>query len=74
MLVRAPALCAARAAQRASVLRRRRRQLQVVFQDPYGSLSPRLSVGDIVGEGRILRLFEEYGIRIEWPPDGQGIP
>ena len=36
---------------KAAAVRPKRKDLQVVFQDPYGSLSPRMSVADIVAEG-----------------------
>jgi len=58
-------------------LRPHRRSMQIVFQDPFASLNPRMTAGDIVGEpisvhglatgrekqDRVARLFEQVGLR-----------
>ena len=60
-----------------SELRAHRREMQIIFQDPFSSLNPRLSAGDIVGEllithglgnaierkERVAGLFERVGLR-----------
>jgi microcin C transport system ATP-binding protein len=59
-------------------LRKLRARMQIVFQDPFGSLSPRLNVGEIVAEG--LKLHEpalssaERGARVAEVLDEVGLP
>lgn len=42
------------AALNAQTLRAARKDLQMVFQDPFASLNPRMRIGDIVGEGLLV--------------------
>ena len=61
-------------------LRDMRRQMQIIFQDPYASLNPRMRVGEIVGEGleihklakgsvkreRVMALLQQVGLREDY--------
>jgi ABC-type microcin C transport system duplicated ATPase subunit YejF len=42
-------------------LRKLRRELQIVFQDPYASLNPRMRVVDLVGEGLVIHDLAHAG-------------
>ncbi len=61
-------------------LRRRRSEFQIIFQDPFSSMNPRMTVGDIIEEGmiaqgiggspaqrrqRVDRLLDQVGLRPE---------
>jgi len=61
-------------------LRRKRKEMQIIFQDPYSSLDPRKSISHIIGEPyivhfgekkkerekKVLKLMEEVGLRSEY--------
>ncbi|MDH3377636.1 MAG: ATP-binding cassette domain-containing protein [Gammaproteobacteria bacterium] len=60
----------------AAVRKEHRRNVQMIFQDPYESLNPRFRVADIVAEGpRALRLWDqkEIGDRVESMLAGVGL-
>jgi oligopeptide/dipeptide ABC transporter ATP-binding protein len=42
-------------------LKRMRRRMQVIFQDPVGSLNPRMPVSDLIGEGLLAQATPENG-------------
>ncbi len=51
--------------QGARQLRRLRRDMQIIFQDPFGSLNPRMTVGNIVGEALTVHGIARGGKRRE---------
>jgi len=61
----------------AGELRSVRRRMQIVFQDPYGSLNPRMRVASIVGEGLAIHRIgsrEERGRKVRELLDMVGLP
>ncbi len=48
-----------------AALRPLRKEMQVVFQDPYGSLSQRMSIGEIVGEGLRIHCADQSAAQRE---------
>ncbi|MGO4739757.1 ABC transporter ATP-binding protein [Bosea sp. 2KB_26] len=55
-------------------LRQARRHIQMVFQDPYASLNPRQTVGDILGNPLKLHGIAERGERVRQMLDRVGLP
>ena len=49
----------------ASQLKALRSQMQIIFQDPYASLNPRMSVGQIIGEALLLHHIGARGDRAD---------
>jgi oligopeptide transport system ATP-binding protein len=47
------------------VLRRSQRHMQMIFQDPYASLNPRMTVGDIIGEPLVIQKMGDSTGRTE---------
>ena len=60
----------------AKEMRALRPKLQIIFQDPYSSLNPRITIGDAITEplrvhghaerSRTLELMEQVGLKAEW--------